>query len=94
MRFNQSSAPINLDIVSDLNSITAYRQNLSTTTKKLQLPHNLPWNLDILGDQYQSINIQPIGPCFEVQANLSGSSDWRLQSIDVTGQVDRPLTNT
>jgi hypothetical protein len=93
MRFNQSSAPVDLDLISDLNTITDYRQNLSTTTKKLQLPHDLPWNLDTLGDQYQSINVQPIQPCFELQASIDGTGDWRLQSIDATAQIDRPLTN-
>jgi hypothetical protein len=93
-RFNDSTAPVQLDILTDLQTTLSFNPSLSTTTKKLQLPHNLPWNLDYEGDAYQPVNIQgPAGVCNEVQAQLTGTGDWRLQKIDATAFVSRPLDN-
>lgn len=92
-RFNQSTAPVNIDLLSDQSTLLNYRQNLPTTTKTQNLPQNLPWTLSVTGDRYQSINVQPIGVCTELQANISGTGDWRIQRIDASAMIDRPQTN-
>lgn len=95
LRFSQSNAPINVDVLTDQSTNIGFKQNLKTSVKNLQLPHNLPWNLDSEGDAYQSINIQaPTQSCTEVQLNLYGTGDWRLHKMDVTAFIDRTATNT
>lgn len=95
LRFSKSIAPVDVDLSTESSYISLWRQGLSTTTKKLQLPHALPWNLDTAGDKYQQFNIQDAcESCTEVQVKISGVGDWRLHKIDVTAYVDRTATNT
>jgi hypothetical protein len=89
-RFPSSTAPINLDLVSDVGTLSGYRTNLVTNSKLLQLPHNLPWNLDSRGDKYQSVNVQDVSVCQELALQLSGSGDWRVRSIEFGAFVAEP----
>jgi hypothetical protein len=93
MRFSQSKTPCNISLFSDSNRIDPFRQNVATTTRVLQLPHNLPWNLDVTGDRYRSANVQSIGQCTELQVQLSGSGDCRIHKIDAAAFVSGPPTN-
>src|SRR6266446_134905 len=81
-RFPNSSSPVNLDIISDTGTVANFRTGIATNNNLLQLPHDLPWDLDSQGDRYQTIDIQDIGVCQQVAFNISGVGDWRLQSID------------
>jgi hypothetical protein len=89
-RFPSSTAPVNLDLVSDVGTLSGYRTGLVTNSKLLQLPHNLPWNLDTRGDKYQSVNVQDVSVCQELALQLSGSGDWRMRSIEFGAFVAEP----
>ncbi len=81
-RFPNSTSPVNLDLIADVVTLPNYRTGIVTNSNQLQLPHDLPWDLDSQGSKYQTINIQDISVCQQVAFNLSGAGDWRLQSID------------
>jgi len=81
-RFPNSTSVVNLDLIADTVTLPNYRTGIVTNSNQLQLPHDLPWDLDSQGSKYQTINIQDISVCQQVAFNLSGTGDWRLQSID------------
>jgi hypothetical protein len=94
LRFSQSVAPVTVDVITDTNETDGVLLNLSTTTKVLQLPHDLPWNLDTTGDQYASFNVQGVaGECNELQVRLTGTGDWRLHKMDATAFISKPKDN-